>query len=475
MIKTPYTRRKFIKQMACAALGSNTFLNTLNNLNLTNTLVAKNALFNNDYKALVCILFSGGMDSFNLLVPKGTSEYNEYQQVRSSLALSQSSLLDITPNTPDGQTYGLHPSMTKVKTLFDNGNLAFATNVGTLHEPTTLQSYNNQSVKLPLGLFSHADQIRQWQTSLPADRSTIGWGGRMADVLASMNEHANISMNISLSGTNIFQSGNITSSYAISHREDPSSDIHGSSGILAYNFPGIIDQSRTSAIDNILAAEYQNLMRITYRDVLKKAQQDHNEFSAAIKNVNPFTTSFSSDPFNFSKNLRMVAKTIASRQVLNMNRQIFFINFGGWDHHDEVLNSQAVMLNTVDTGLHEFYSVLEEMGLSNEVTTFTISDFGRTLTSNGNGSDHGWGGNYMIMGGAVKGKDIYGTYPSLALGSNLDVGRGRLIPTMSSDEYFAELALWFGVEKSELSLILPNITNFYNISNNQAPVGFMNI
>ncbi|MEM1119682.1 MAG: DUF1501 domain-containing protein [Bacteroidota bacterium] len=474
MYKANYSRRKFIGQLSCAAIGSNTFLNTLINLNLTNTLVAKRSLFNNDYKALVCVLFSGGNDSFNVLVPKGTDEYNEYQTVRSTLALNQADLLPITPKTNDGKSYGLHPAFSKVKTIFDDEKLAFVANVGTLHEPTNLADYNANR-NLPLGLFSHSDQIRQWQTSLPADRDTLGWGGKMADVLASMNENSNISMNISLSGTNVFQSGNTASAYSINHKEDSGSDIHGSSGILAYDFGGTLHQSRTSGIDNVLAADYNNLMHITYKDALRGAQDKHIEFSSAIKNVANFATPFTSDVFSFSNNLKMVAKTIASRNVLNMNRQIFFVNFGGWDHHDEVLSNQQYMLSVVANGLSSFQNTVEELGLSDKVTLFTISDFGRTLSTNGNGSDHGWGGNHLVMGGAVKGQDIYGTYPDLYAGNSLDVGRGRLIPTMSTDEYFAELALWFGVEKSELGLVLPNIANFYNTANTTPPVGFMNI
>jgi len=182
---------------------------------------------------------------------------------------------------------------------------------------------------------------------------------------------------------------------------------------------------------------------------------NHNEFSSAIKAVPNFTNSIAADIFSFGNNLKMVAKTIASREVLNMNRQVFIVSFGGWDHHDEVLNNQTTMLNVLDKGLSEFYTVLEELGLADKVTTFMASEFGRTLSSNGNGSDHGWGGNSFIMGGAVKGKDIYGTYPDLYIDNPLDVGRGRLIPTMSTDEYFA--------------------ANFYNTANSTPPVGFMNM
>ena len=454
-------------------LGQTPSLNTLVNLNLANTVVAKRALFNNDYKALVCVLLGGGADSFNMLVPKGDTEHAEYATVRGALTLGKDTLLPITPNTNQGKTYGLHPSMTGVKSLFDDGKLAFAANVGTIHEPTTMADYTAEK-NLPLGLFSHSDQIRQWQTSLPLDRQTVGWGGRMADVLASMNENSNISMNISLTGNSTFLNGNMTSGYVIHHKEVESDRIHGSTGIGGYHLLRSDWAARNASIDNVLAAEYQNLLDIAYRNTIRNAQDNHEEFSTAIKAAPDFT-SLTTDAFSFGNNLKMVAKTIASREVLNMNRQVFIVGFGGWDHHDEVLSNQATMLDVLDKGLKEFYDALEELGLEDKVTTFTGSEFGRTLTSNGNGSDHGWGGNVMIMGGAVNGKDIYGTYPDLYLDNPLDVGRGRLIPTMSTDEYFAELALWFGVEKSELSLVLPNIANFYNTANSTPPVGFMNM
>ena len=474
MIHHKYSRRNFLGQLSCAAIGSNTLLNTIVNLNLVNTVVAKRALFNNDYKAMVCILMAGGADSFNMLVPKGDSEHAEYATVRGSLALGKDSLLPITPNTSDGKTYGLHPSLTRIKTLFDNGDLAFAANVGTLQTPTTMADYTIEK-DLPLGLFSHSDQLRQWQTSLPSDRKTVGWGGKMADVLASMNENANISMNISLAGNSTFLSGNTTTNYVIHHKEDAFANVHGSTGIIVLDLDRADFIARKAGVQNVLSTEYENLLRIAYRNTLSTAQANHDEFSSAIKAVPNFANPIATDTFSFGNNLKMVAKTIASRAALNMNRQVFVVPFFGWDHHDEVLNNQTSMLNVLDKGLGEFHTVLEELGVADKVTTFSASEFGRTLTSNGNGSDHGWGGHSFVMGGAVNGKDIYGTYPDLFIGNSLDVGRGRLIPTMSTDEYFAELALWFGVEKSELSLVLPNIANFYNTANNTPPVGFMNM
>lgn len=461
------SRRKFLGQASCAAVGTSTFFNTLLNLCMTNTAAAKPAFFNNDYKALVCVLFAGGMDSFNMLVPRGVPEYFEYHLARTSLSLPIESLLPIKQKTTNlSRNFGLHPSLSGVQNLFNEENLAFITNVGTLHEPVNLTEYKNGTKKLPLGLFSHSDQIMQWQTSIPRDRQAVGFGGRLADILSETCFNSNISMNISLGGRNFFQSGKTTSEYAIRNSGT------GSIGIDGYMGSGLIDALKTSAIDNILDAEYRNLFRCTYADVIRDSQDNHEEFSAAIGMVNDgtitslnpsFSTLFS--PTGFSANLQMIAKTIAARNKLNMNRQIFYLVFGGWDHHDEVLNNQLRMLKIVNDGLVEFYDAIQQMGVEKDVTLFTISDFARTLTSNGNGSDHAWGGNHLVMGGAVKGKEIYGTFPDLAIGSNLDVGRGRLIPTTSTDQYFLELAKWFGVSSSDLGMILPNIGNFSGLPN----------
>lgn len=210
----------------------------------------------------------------------------------------------------------------------------------------------------------------------------------------------------------------------------------------------------------------------TFVNTTRTALNNHTQFSSAIASIPTFTTQFSPNPI--SQSFQMVAKTIAARQSLGFKRQTFFILFGGWDHHDEVLNNQLAMLSVISKGLREFYDVLVELGVQNKVTTFTASDFGRTLSSNGRGSDHAWGGNHMVMGGDVKGGQIYGNYPNLYVDNPLDVGRGSLIPTISCDEYFAELADWFGVARSDLSSVFPNIGRFYDTSARNLPVGFMN-
>lgn len=464
------SRRKFLGQASCAAIGTTAFMSSFMNLGLMNTAAAANlpVYQDNDYKALVCILLAGGNDSFNMLVPTTNSAYNEYAVTRSNLALAQNSLLGLN-GTTGGQTYGIHPAMPEVQTLYNSGRLGFISNVGTLINPITKTQYENQSANLPLGLFSHADQIQQWQTSIPQSRTAVGWGGRMADILSSMNSNQNISMNISLSGTNVFQAGNNVVEYTI----NPSGT--GSIGLRNDDEADFYSTLRTGAVKSMMENQYQDIFRKTYAGITKNAQDSHQQFSAAITAVNqapPFTTAFSTS--NLSQSLQMVAKTIAARNTLGMSRQTFFITFGGWDHHDEVLNAQNTMLAVVSKALSEFNDAIQQMSLQDQVTTFTISDFGRTLTSNGNGTDHAWGGNVMVMGGSVNGGKIYGQYPSLALNGNLMVDESIIIPTTSCDEYFAELALWFGASTSQLSSILPNIGNFYSPSAS-LPIGFMTV
>ena len=415
-----------------------------------------------DYKALVCLFLAGGNDSYNMLVPRGPAEYAEYAAIRGDLALSQQSLLPISPATTDGRQFGVHPAMPEVQQLFGAGRLAFVANVGALVEPTTKQGVITGSNRLPLGLYSHSDQITHWQTSLPDQRGSLGWAGRTADLLNSSNSNTTVSMNISLSGTNVFQAGSQVAPYAITQ--------NGSLGIEPVGPTDLFEQLRTTAINSLLAQQYQNLFIDTFSKSTRSAIDAHDLFSNALDAAPPLMTAFSEN--DISRNFQMVARAISVHRALGVRRQTFFILFGGWDHHDEVLNNQANMLPVVSKALAEFDAALGELGLQNNVVTFTASDFARTLTSNGRGSDHAWGGHQIVLGGPVAGGEIYGTYPQLYADNDLDTGRGRLIPTLSCDEYFAEMALWLGVSTSDLATVLPNIGRFYTPSA-APPIGFL--
>ena len=450
-------RRRFLGQASCAAVGTTALFNTILNLRMFNALAAPGE----DYRALVCLFLSGGIDSFNVLVPRGDAEHLEYATVRGDLALPQDVLLPITPRAPDGRTYGLHPGLAELQTLFGQDRFALVANVGTLVEPTTLDQFRRGTVALPLGLFSHSDQSMQWQSSLPDSRQAVGWAGRMADILQTGNCNPNISMNISLSGSNVWQSGNVTSHYTITE--------NGSEGLWDYGgtSPGAL--VRTEAVDSLLAIQYRHLFQKVFAQRMRGAIDANVDFSNAIAALPPLTTQFSNT--SLSRKFRMIALTIAAREALCMKRQTFFVEVGGWDHHDEVVLNQAAMLPVVSRALSEFASALTELDVADAVTTFTASDFGRTLSSNGRGSDHAWGGNHMVMGPAVAGGDIYGNYPDLYPGNALDTGRGRLIPTTSVDQYFAQLALWFGVPTADIGLVLPNLRRFWSSGSATPPLG----
>lgn len=466
----PISRRNFFGQASCAAVGVSTLYSSLVNMKAISAAALANSstAFDPDYKALVCLFMSGGNDSYNMLMPRTPSEYTDYAATRSNLAIPVDTMLPIFPDQAGGRLFGIHPSLVRTQQMFNEGKVAFLSNVGTLVEPTTKDEYYQGQARLPLGLFSHSDQGQQWMTGLPNERSGVGWGGKVADLINDMNNNPNISMNLSLGGTNIFQTGENTIEFAL----DP---YNGSSGIYGYGNNedwNVFDRMRTQAINSMVDYEYSNMFKKTYIDVIRRSRDGHLQFQEAIGNVPEFQTQFTDN--YLSRAFQMAAYSIAAHEDLSMKRQIFFIEYGGWDHHDEVLNNQNAMFGEVDAALSEFSAVLAELGLSNQVTTFTLSEFGRTLTSNGNGTDHAWGGNVMVLGGDVIGKRIYGEYPTLALNSNIELGSGVLIPQLSADQYFAELALWFGISPSELTTIFPTLTNFYQ-PGGAPPIGFLNI
>ena len=431
-----------------------------------------------DYKALVCLFLNGGNDSFNMLVPRQQNAYNEYEQVRggvggTGLAIPRSDLHQITSslqNTTAGAGYsdfGIHPDLPYLKTLYDQGDLAFVSNVGSLIEPTSLVQYNDGSKPKPEGLFSHPDHQIHWQTLVPQVRGSApkGWGGRMAEVMSHANQQSNIAMNISLSGANVLQSGTTTVPYIT----DPG-------GVVELKNYGQ-DPTLQLAVDDILGQHYQSI----YSKTLAHANRNSIDASVAFKSAldslsTPFDPSVIRGETQTYKRLSMVSKIIEARTALSMNRQIFFVERGGWDHHNELLGPQSNLFIELNEAIEIFWTAIQSMGLQNNVVLYTASDFGRTLTSNGSGSDHAWGGNHFIISGSANGGEIYGEYPDLALNnSSTDLGRGRILPTTSVDSYMAELAYWYGVPNSEISTVIPNINNFSStfVSPN-SPLGILN-
>jgi len=456
-VKTPeasrpeLTRRQFIGQASCAGVGTTAVLSTLLSLRLANSLAAQSAPAGGDYRALVCLFLAGGNDSFNMLVPTTAAEYSAYSTARRNLALARDTLLQITPANLGGRTLGIHPSMTEVRDLFTQGRLGFVANVGSLIRPTTLADYRANRYR-PVSLYSHADQIKQWQTCMPDKRTAIGWGGRAADIIRSLNGPSKVSMNISLSGQSVFLTGEQAFTYTIGS--------NGATALTGYDPLAVnnLTALRSSAIKSELDATYQSLFEQSYANSTRDALDAYSEFSGALNGV---TLAAAAPAGNtLAANLGMIARTASARGRLGANRQIFFVQLGGWDHHDEVLNNQVTMLRTVSQALGYFWTALGEFGLQNNVTLFTASDFGRTLSSNGNGSDHAWGGNHLVLGGAVRGGNIFGNreqgyFPDFQNLAAIDTGQGRLIPGVAVDEYARDLLSWFGVSNSDMDYVLP--------------------
>ncbi len=442
-------RRQFIGQASCAGISMAPLLSTLLTLRLANSLAAQTVT--NDYKALVCLFLGGGNDSFNMLIPTTTGEYEAYAAVRRNLAHAKDSVLSITPSNLGGRTLGVHPSMTEVRDLFTQGRLAFVSNVGSLVRPMTLADYKSGK-NLPLSLYSHADQIKQWQTCMPDQRTAVGWGGRAADIIRGLNSPSLVSMNISLSGQNVFLTGRDAFTYSVSSG--------GATALTGYSPTAVnsLTAQRTKGFNSMMDQQYRNLFEQTYAQSTGDAVDSYYEFSNALTGVTLSTAVPTGN--SLASSLSMIARIMASRSKFGARRQIFFVQLGGWDHHDEVINNQLTMLRTVSQAIGFFNSALNEIGLADSVTLFTASDFGRTLTSNGNGSDHAWGGNHIVMGGAVAGGKVYGDstagfYPDFRNLSQIDTGQGRLIPGLSVDEYARDMLAWFGVSNSNMDYVLP--------------------
>ena len=464
-------------------------MSTLLSLQATKAAVANDN--NSDYKALVCLFLLGGNDSYNMLIPRDAAEYEDYAAVRGGyddgntndggLALNATDTLQIT-DAISSRTFGLHPGFGHdadgnkgtaggIAKLYNDGNLSFLANVGSLIEPTSRTDYNNRS-NLPVGLFSHADLQRHWMTGTPHTRSQItGWGGRMSDLLASSNQNPNVSMNISINGVNLFQTGGAVIPYIIGQ--------NGATQIYGYGGGSVQDKIYTKTLDSILDQTYSNLLSKSFSETQRNSIDAAIEFNTQVSGVT-FGPDVNFNSESLSQRFKKIAQVIGASGELKQSRQVFFVTLGGFDHHSNLLPGQDTLMPQISRALSSFYAALTDLGCENDVITFSASDFARTLGTNGQGSDHAWGGNQLIMGGGIDGGKIFGDYPTSLLipnhpiYGNLDLGRGRLIPTTSVDEFAAELAMWFGVSnEADLKTVLPNIGSFYQYNQGSPPIGFI--
>ena len=402
-----------------------------------------------------------------MVVPTSTAEYNAYARSRgggtaSSLAIDRAALLPVTRvgQAAGDPSFGFHPSMTGVRDLFDAGRLAVLPNIGPLVRPTTKAQYQSAATTghtLPPQLFSHNDQQDQWHSLRGRAVMRSGWAGRVADVLASRTADQQLALNVSLAGQTFFQAGEVARPY-----------VSGSTGAAPFTGFGTtgVAGGRRSSFEALLTASSGSSTNTMYERsfaaVQRRALQYADRVNAAIAAGPNFAalpnTGITLTPLQTQ--LRTVAKMIASRSQLSMSRQIFFVSVGGFDQHDTLLADQPGLLTNVSSSIKMFSDAVAEIGLQDSVTLFTHSDFGRTLTSNGDGSDHAWGGVQLVAGGAVRGGRFYGDYPLLEIGSTLEIGGGRIIPTVSADQYAATLARWFGVTDTDLAKVAPSIGNF---------------
>ena len=484
MPSQPISRRSFLRQFNCAAVSSSAILNTLLNLKLANNAAADGLGGGTDSKALVCLFFSGGIDSFQMLVPWETNRYSTYSTTRGAfgsdggLALDRNTLLQLNGTASE---FALHPSMSGLHQMA-TGTGAFAgkkrvaaiANIGTLIQPISKSDYNawengsNTTIRVPRALFSHSDQIEQWQTAVPQGMLELsGWAGRAADIINSAYNTSATSMSISLSGNNTFQVGNDTTQFVITP--------NGSLSFENYSTP---HQLKNQAFRSTLEQSYSNLLSQSFATLTKQSDDAQlnfqQQFDSSTGDLGAAAALFPANNY-LATTLSAVLRSIKIRSALGLRRQTFFVNWGGWDMHGDLLAPQAAQLAEVDAALTAFPLGLEQLGFANDVVTFTASDFGRTLRSNGRGTDHAWGGNAFVMGGPVDGGKIFGTYPNLALDGPDDVGYGgRLLPTTSADVYFAEMLRWFGVPNTSMAAVLPNIANFWNpITSSSPPLGFI--
>jgi len=494
------SRRDFMRAVGCAALTTTSIVSTVWDLRMVNAAVLDKMSLKTPppYKALVCIFMFGGNDANNLIVPTD-SRFADYTSIRGVVGLPAGAALSLDALNTGTNTYGIHPSCqgtrndvngvaqtTGLRRLFNEGKAAVVTNVGTLAFPMNRATYLNGTVPKPIQLFSHSDQQLQWQTSVPDKPSRTGWGGRCADLLYSMNRQpialndATVSMALSLAGANTFEVGNVVNGFNVN-----------TTGAVALTN---LSATQKTALQDILnmSIQHPNLQESTFASITDRAIDGADLINTAIGATS--AANYWQMPFQntgLGNQLKMIARLIQARNYsdaslgsMNSVRQIFFCSIGGYDLHSQQVNlanttsgNHANLLTELSEGIYSFQKAMEQLGLADNVVSFTMSDFSRAMQPNGDGTDHAWGSHHLVVGGSgggtgcVKGQNFYGTFPTLQLGGPDDSinNTGRWIPSTSVDQYSATLARWFGVTNGDIPTVFPNVNRFAT-----SDLGFMN-
>jgi len=496
------SRRDFLRYGSCGAMGIGSIVNTLSQLTLINSAAAStiggNDVVGSDYKALVCVFLRGGCDMNNVLIPvAGNPQAEGYAEDRGAVAIpngvvhstyNPSGANDTLAISGTSAPFGLHPSLVNLQSIYEANEATLVTNVGTLAEPTNPNSYG--SVTLPTQLFSHSDQVTEWMSSIADQPYTSGWGARVADLFNdTWNPDGITSMLVTAAGNNQFQNGSPSvPQYSVTSTGAVSLAGFGTNYSNAFNEDGSYNINRAEgrrlkSLERIMAYSHGTLIEDSYAAVIKRAREAEGVISDALQEVSnlglDFETTFTSFGANtgIGNEFRAIAQLIAGRKCLGNRRQIFFVDLGGFDNHQDINDDLGTLLTDLDNALGAFNQAMKDIAGTpgsdfsyDDVTTFQASDFNRTWTPNGTdpnsaGTDHAWGSHAIVMGGAVNGGILHGSFPELAVGGLNDVPsgtRGRWIPTTSVDQYSAVLANWFGVPigSSEMETIFPNLSRF---------------
>jgi uncharacterized protein (DUF1501 family) len=464
MRKINHSRRQFMKTASYAAMAGVTASPLLHSMRALAAMTSHAAAAPTDYRAIVCVYLQGGNDGHGTLIATDPDSFAAFTQARSGaqgLAYSMSDLLPIVPTTAQsGRTFALNPYLVGIQNLFNAGRCALVANTGTLIAPVTKDQWTKGTATLPRSLFSHFDQTNAWE-AVAADGANRGWGGRMADLFESMNTNASFTC-ISTSGTSLFLSGQTAFQLRVSSAGALQAD--GLANPLFGSAQG------TAALQSIISADDTNLFAKEYAVIVRRSLDAQAALASAMAPAGPTGVPNPTqylDPATgkltdnaLASSLQTVARVIAGRTALGVSRQVFFVQLGGFDTHDTQAKRHSTLLSQLGAAFEYFDQLMVTAGLSSQVTLFTASDFGRTLTANSDGTDHGWGSHHIVAGGGVAGQNIYGEYPVVGANQANDVGAGRLIPTTAVEQYGGTLGRWMGLSDSQVHEVFPNFGNF---------------